>query len=107
MKIENQEVHEPSQVKSYCPVVHRARKPKSASPLRGLVVGASEHEKCSSSKKFRVVTFDPTELTSAGHYLVLSKRQVAEPGGSLNHNHPVLSSRTVDPVLSSLTWAVG
>jgi hypothetical protein len=48
MKIENQEVHEPSQVKSYCSVVHRARKPQSASPLRGLGVGKSEQAQCSS-----------------------------------------------------------
>jgi hypothetical protein len=41
MKIENQEAHEPSQVKSYYPVVHRAWKVQSASPLRGLGVGAS------------------------------------------------------------------
>ena len=44
-------VHEPSQVKSYCPKVHKARKPQSASPLRGLIVGASEQGQCSSSKQ--------------------------------------------------------
>jgi hypothetical protein len=54
MKTENQEEHEPSQVKSYCPVVHRARKPQNASPLRGLGVGASEQAQCFSSKKCRV-----------------------------------------------------
>jgi len=54
MKIENQERHEPSQVKIYCSVVHRARKPQSVSPLRGLGVGASEQAQCTRSKKFRV-----------------------------------------------------
>ena len=54
MKTENQELHEPSQVNIYCPVVHRARKPQSASPLRGLGVGASEQAQWISSKKCRV-----------------------------------------------------
>jgi hypothetical protein len=50
-KTENPEVHEPSQAKSNCPMAHIARKPQSASPLRGLGAGAIEQAKCSSSKK--------------------------------------------------------